>query len=92
MSATEKLQGVLAVVNAWENTGKAFFRRCSDSSMAVFVRDPRLWGGNPNVEHWANARDILEGIHRVTKNTSDIEIDRQSGTLLIRVNRIYPKA
>lgn len=84
-----KLTAVLAVVNQWEATGKAFFNRNSDGSMTINVRDPRLWGGNPNSEHWTNARTILNAIHVITKNTSDINIDKYSGTLVIRVNNIY---
>lgn len=43
-----KLDKILGVVNQHEATGKAFFNRNSDDSMTIFVRDPRVWGGNPN--------------------------------------------
>jgi hypothetical protein len=83
-----KLQRVLEVVNAWEETGKAFFNRNSDDSMTIHIRDPRMWNGHNN-EHWQNAREIEEAIHKVTKNTSSIEIDRHAGQLVLRVNKIY---
>lgn len=86
-----KLQQVLAVVNKWEETGKAFFNRNSDGSMTICIRDPRLWGGNPNREHWANAREIETAIHAITKNTSGIEIDKYASQLVLRVNKIYPE-
>lgn len=87
-----KLKQVLKVANAWETTGKAFFNRCSNGDLVIHIRDPRLWGGNPNVEHWGNAREIETSIHAVTMRTSGIEIDRQSGCLVFRVYGIYGKA
>jgi len=57
--STNKLQTILGIVNVWESTGKAFFNRNSDGSMSIFLRDPRLWGGDPNTEHWHNARTVV---------------------------------
>lgn len=84
-----KLASLLSIVNAWEATGKAWFTRNSDDSMTIFIRDPRLWGGNPNTEHWENARAIESAVHAVTKRTSGVEIDRQSGCLTLRVRDAY---
>lgn len=84
-----KLQHVLKIVNEYESQGKTFFNRNSDDSMSINVRDPRLWGGNPNTEHWANARMIEALVRDAGARTSDIKIDKQSGTLVIKVIGIY---
>ena len=86
-----RLRAVLEVVNAWEATGKAFFSRDSNQAMSIWVRDPRLWGGDPNVEHWQNAREIETALNKLRVLNFGIKIDRQSGCLLIQVPNIYPK-
>jgi hypothetical protein len=88
MTAT-KLTRLLTVANRWESTGKVFFNRNSDGSMTLWIRDPRLWGGNPNRDHWSTARELESDVHAVTKRTSGIEIDRQSGCLVLRVFDAY---
>jgi hypothetical protein len=83
-----KLSQVLGVVNAWEATGKAFFNR-SGEKMFINVRDPRLWGGNPNVEHWQNANAILAEIDALHVLNFGIVIDKYAGNLVIELPRIY---
>jgi hypothetical protein len=89
---SDNLQRALRIVSKWEESGKAFFNRNSDGSMTIHVRDPRLWGGNPNVEHWQNAREIQESLQEAGVRTSDIQIDKQSSTLVIKLPDIYRDA
>lgn len=83
-----KLQQVLEIVSRWEATGKIFFNRNSDGDMTVHLRDPRLWGGNPNVEHWANALEVQSEIQAIAR-ISNIKIDTQAGQLNLLVYGIY---
>jgi hypothetical protein len=87
-----KLNKVLEIVNGWEATGKSFFIRNSNGDMRVILRDPQLWGGDPNVEHWANARDLLAEINSITNLTSDIKIDKMAGQLYFTIYKIYKEA
>lgn len=84
-----KLQGVLEIVLPLEETGKLFFSRGSKNEMYIHLRDPRLWGGNPNVEHWQNANEVAEKLDALKVWRSDIKIDQQSGCLVIVVNKLY---
>lgn len=84
------MKKILAIVNKWEATGKLFFNRNSDGSMTIFIRDPRLWGGNLNIEHWQNANEVeSELIAAKAKMLSGIQIDKLSGNLVIRVKDVY---
>lgn len=88
---TGALKKVLAVVNQYEQEGKAHFSRNSNGDMAVWVRDPRMYGGSPN-DHWAVANEIDEKIRKAGGRTLGVTPDPQSGNLLIRVSKIYPKS
>lgn len=76
-----------------EETRKIFFNRGSDDGLTVFIRDPRLWGGNPNVEHWQLAREIEEGLQaRKVPRVGEIKIDKHAGLLVINVAKFYSEA
>jgi hypothetical protein len=86
---TNTLQNVLKVVTKWEEEGKVFFNRNSNGDMTIHVRDPRMWGGDPNRDHWYTAQTIEKEVTEAKGRSMGIKIDKQAGQLIITVHNLY---
>lgn len=88
--STMPMNAAIEFLSKHEATGKVFFSRGSNDTLTVFIRDPRVWGGNPNREHWPLAREVEGGLRTLgIRRIGEIKIDALAGLLTITIEKFY---